>query len=56
MAKTYNFARYKMSEYDLGQFPGPKAGEQALDFTLATPKRRGGEARGLQGQMGGDRD
>ena len=26
-----------MSEYDLGKFPGPKAGEPAVDFTLSTP-------------------
>ena len=31
---TYNYARYKMSHYDLSKFPGPKAGEPALDFTL----------------------
>ena len=37
MAKTYNYARYKMSEYDLGKFPGPRAGELAVDFTLSTP-------------------
>ena len=37
MAKTYNYVRYKMSEYDLGKFPGPKAGEPAVDFTLSTP-------------------
>ena len=37
MTKAYNYARYKMSEYDLQQFPGPKAGEQTVDFTLTTP-------------------
>jgi len=37
MATTYNYTRYKMSEYDLGKFPGPKAGEQAVDFRLTTP-------------------
>lgn len=37
MAQTYNYARYKMSEYDLGKFPGPKAGEAAVDFTVTKP-------------------
>ena len=31
---TYNYQRYKMSEYDLGAFPGSKAGELAEDFTI----------------------
>lgn len=30
----YNYPRYKMSNYDLSQFPGPKAGEPLIDFTL----------------------
>ncbi len=34
MATRYNYDRYRMSEYDLGSFPGKKAGEQAEDFTL----------------------
>jgi glutathione peroxidase-family protein len=35
MAKTtYNYKRYKMSEYELGVFPGAKAGEIADNFTL----------------------
>jgi hypothetical protein len=35
MAKTtYNYKRYKMSEYDLGAFPGAKAGELAKDFIV----------------------
>ena len=34
MGKTYNYARYKMSEYDLGSFPGRKAGEIADNFTV----------------------
>ena len=36
MASKYNYDRYSMSEYDLGSFPGRKAGEQADDFTLFT--------------------
>lgn len=32
----YNYPRYKMSNYDLSQFPGPKAGEPLIDFTLRT--------------------
>ena len=35
MGKTeYNYKRYKMSEYDLGAFPGSKAGELAENFTV----------------------
>ena len=35
MTKTkYNYNRYKMSEYDLGSFPGSKAGKQEKNFTL----------------------
>jgi hypothetical protein len=34
MPTKYNYDRYKMSEYVLGAFPGAKAGEEALDFTL----------------------
>ncbi len=34
MATKYNYDRYKMSEYDLGNFPGSRAGEQAEEFTL----------------------
>lgn len=34
MATKYNYDRYKMSEYDLGLFPGPKSGEVAPDFTV----------------------
>lgn len=35
MAKTtYNYKRYKMSEYELGAFPGRKAGEIADNFTV----------------------
>jgi len=25
---TYNYPRFKMSNYELGYFPGPKAGEE----------------------------
>ena len=32
----YNYARYKLEAYELGAFPGPKAGEMAADFTLHT--------------------
>lgn len=32
----YNYARYRMSNYDLSKFDGPKAGEQMLDFRLTT--------------------
>ena len=35
MPKTeYNYKRYKMSEYDLGAFPGSKAGELAENFSI----------------------
>jgi hypothetical protein len=35
MPKTeYNYKRYRMSEYDLGAFPGSKAGELAENFTI----------------------
>lgn len=30
----YNYKRFKPSNYDYMSFPGPKAGEQMLDFTL----------------------
>jgi hypothetical protein len=36
MPTKYNYDRYSMSEYDLGSFPGPRAGEEAWDFTLTT--------------------
>ena len=26
--ETYNYPRFKMSNYELGYFPGPKAGDQ----------------------------
>ncbi len=29
---TYNHGRFRLSDYDLTQFPGPKAGEPAPDF------------------------
>ena len=38
MPTKYNYERYKISEYELGKFPGPKAGEQVLEFTLRTPE------------------
>jgi peroxiredoxin len=31
---NYNYQRYRMSNYDLSQFRGPKAGEEAIDFTV----------------------
>jgi hypothetical protein len=43
MPTKYNYDRYAMSEYDLGSFPGPGAGEQAEDFRLTTLD--GAEAR-----------
>ena len=30
----YNYKRFKTSNYDYEKFPGPKAGESMLDFTL----------------------
>ena len=30
----YNYNRFKTSNYDYEKFPGPKAGETMLDFTL----------------------
>ena len=30
----YNYQRYRMSNYDLSSFEGPKAGEAAFDFTV----------------------
>ena len=39
MTKTaYNYGRYKMSEYDLGAFPGSKAGELAKTFSVRDQK------------------
>ena len=33
--ETYNYTRFKMSNYELGYFPGPKAGEQVdYGYTL----------------------
>ena len=32
----YNYKRFKTSKYDYEKFPGPKAGESMLDFTLHT--------------------
>lgn len=32
----YNYSRFKVSNYDYEKFPGPKAGEDMLDFTLHT--------------------
>lgn len=31
---TYNLDRFHLSDYDLTRFPGPKVGEEALDFEL----------------------
>lgn len=31
---TYNLDRFRLSDYDLTQFPGPKVGESAPDFEL----------------------
>ncbi len=31
---TYNHGRFRLSDYDLTQFPGPKVGEPAPDFEL----------------------
>lgn len=33
-ADAYNTRRFKPENYDFLRFPGPRAGEQALDFTL----------------------
>ena len=33
---NYNYARFKVSNYDYEKFPGPKAGEEMIDFTLHT--------------------
>jgi hypothetical protein len=30
----YNYERYRMSNYDLSRFDGPKAGEDLIDFKL----------------------
>ncbi len=30
----YNYERYRMSNYDLSRFDGPKAGEELIDFKL----------------------
>ena len=40
MPTTYNYKRYKMSEYDLSSFNGPKAGEPASNFAVRTPEGR----------------
>ena len=33
--ETYNYPRFKMSNYELGYFPGPKAGEEVdYNYTL----------------------
>lgn len=32
----YNYSRFKTSNYDYELFPGPKAGEEMIDFTLQT--------------------
>jgi len=32
----YNYTRFKVSNYDYEKFPGPKAGDQMLDFSLHT--------------------
>ncbi|MDH3231175.1 MAG: hypothetical protein OEN55_15405 [Alphaproteobacteria bacterium] len=34
MATTYNYDRYRMSEYDLDSFPDRGPSEQAEDFAL----------------------
>jgi hypothetical protein len=31
---TYNHGRFRLSDYDLTQFPGPTVGEPAPDFGL----------------------
>lgn len=33
---TYNYSRFRTSNYEYEKFPGPKAGEEMLDFTLHT--------------------
>jgi len=30
----YNYERYRMSNYDLSEFHGPRAGDDAIDFTV----------------------
>lgn len=40
---TYHYDRFKLDYYDLTAFPGPKPGDQADDFTVATMD--GGEAK-----------
>lgn len=33
---SYNYSRFRMSNYEIGHFPGPKAGEKAnLDYTFS---------------------
>ena len=32
----YNYQRFRISNYDYEKFPGPKAGDKMLDFTLHT--------------------
>jgi hypothetical protein len=34
MVMDYNYQRYRMSNYDLSKFAGPRAGEDLIDFRL----------------------
>lgn len=36
LTMDYNYSRFKVSNYEYEKFPGPKAGEKMLDFTLHT--------------------
>jgi len=49
MVTTYNYKRYKMSEYELGKFPGAKAGEIAEEFTI---RDQGGSEVSLEDYKG----
>ena len=42
--ETYNYPRFKMSNYELGYFPGPKAGEQ-VDYDYTFTDLDGNEVR-----------
>ncbi len=42
--ETYNYPRFKMSNYELGYFPGPKAGE-SVDYNYTLTDLEGNEVR-----------
>ena len=46
----YNYKRFRPSNYDYGNFAGPKPGEEILDFTLRSLDGKEAKLTDFKGQ------